>query len=58
MFIPELIRKEGLRQGLRPKTIQTYQQYINRFFQRCYKNPFEVRKQDIQNFLDTLMDTK
>ena len=41
MFIPELIRKEGLRQGLRPRTIQTYQFCTNQFFRRCTKDPIQ-----------------
>jgi len=56
MFVPELIRKEGLRQGLRPKTIQTYQQCVDKFFRMCQKEPFAVRKQDIQEFLDRLIE--
>ncbi len=56
MFIPELIRKEALRQGLRPRTIQTYQQCIGRFFRRCHKDPLAVRKDDIKHFLDLLIE--
>ncbi len=58
MFVPELIRKEGLRRGLRPKTIQTYQHCVERFFKRCRKDPFAVRKQDIEEFLDQLIEKK
>ncbi len=56
MFIPELIRKEGLRQGLRPRTVQTYQRCVGKFFRMCHKEPFLVRKQDIEEFLDRLIE--
>lgn len=56
MFIPELIRKAGLRQGLRPRTIQTYQYCVNQFFQKCKKDPFHIRKIDIQEYLDHLLE--
>ncbi len=56
MFISELIRKEGLRRGLRPKTIHTYQQCVERFFRQCHKDPFEIRKENIKEFLDKLIE--
>ena len=56
MFIPELIRKEGLRQGLRPRTIQTYQFCTNQFFRRCTKDPIQVNKRDLQAYLDYLLE--
>lgn len=51
----DLIRREALRRGLRPKTIQTYQQCVWRFFRRCTIDPFHVRKQDIEGYLDYLL---
>src|SRR3989344_1339016 len=56
MFISELIRKEGLRQGLRPRTIQTYQLCTNQFFRHCKKDPVYVTKIDIQEYLDYLLE--
>jgi len=56
MYPPELIRKEALRRGLRPRTIATYQQCVSCFFKFCKKEPLEVRKQDIQEFLDHLLE--
>lgn len=53
-----MIRKEALRRGLRPKTIQTYQQCVWRFFCSCKRDPFAVRKPDIQEYLDYLIDRK
>ncbi len=50
------MRKEALRQGLRPRTIQTYQQCAERFFHRCHKDPLAVRKDDIKHFLDLLIE--
>lgn len=56
MYPQELIRKEGLRQGLRPRTIQTYQYCTNQFFRRCRKDPIQVNKADIQDYLDHLLE--
>ena len=58
MEVNELIRKEGLRRGLRPRTIQTYQQCTERFFRTCRKEPFQVRKDDIKAYLDILVEKK
>ena len=58
MYVPELIRKEGLRRGLRPRTISTYQECIKRFFRRCRKDPKEVSKNDIKDFLDNLLERR
>jgi site-specific recombinase XerD len=56
MYPPELIKKEALRRGLRPRTIQTYQKCVEVFFRSCKKGPFEVKKSDIQDFLDHLLE--
>jgi len=56
MYPPELIKKEALRRGLRPRTILTYQNCVRVFFQRCKKEPFQVNKKDIQDFLDHLLE--
>jgi len=56
MYPPELIKKEALRRGLRPRTIQTYQKCVEVFFRRCRKEPFQVNKKDIQEFLDHLLE--
>ncbi len=56
MFVPELIRKEGLRQGLRPRTIHTYQFCVNQFFRSCKKDPSQIKKIDIQEYLDYLLE--
>ncbi len=56
MYIPELIRKEGLRRGLSPRTIKTYNHCVERFFRRCRMQPNEVKKQDIKDFLDKLVE--
>ncbi len=56
MDINELIRKEGLRRGLRPRTIQTYQQCVERFFRKSGKEPLSLHKQDIKDFLDILIN--
>ncbi len=56
MNINELIRKEGLRRGLRPRTIKTYQQCVERFFRKSGKEPLSLHKQDIKDFLDVLIN--
>jgi integrase/recombinase XerD len=56
MYIPELIRKEGLRRGLSPRTIRTYSNCVEKFFRTCHKEPFQVTKVDIQYFLDRLLE--
>jgi site-specific recombinase XerD len=56
MNINELIRKEALRRGLRPKTIKTYQRCVEVFFRRCSKDPLQVRSDDIRLFLDHLLE--
>ena len=47
MNVSELIRKEGFRRGLRPKTIRTYQYIINKFLRIYRLDPLNVKKQDI-----------
>ena len=56
MYIPELIRKEGLRRGLSHKTIKTYNHCVRKFFSKCPKQPNEVKKADVKDFLDNLID--
>lgn len=56
MYIPELIIKEGKRRGLSSKTIKTYRLCIKRFFDIYKKDPKEICKQDIKDFLDKLID--
>ncbi len=56
MNLPELIRKEGLRRGLSPRTIRTYQISVELFFRQCRKEPHHIRKPDIQKYLDRLLE--
>ncbi len=56
MFIPELIRKEGLRQGLRPNTITTYCVCVEKFLRICRKESYAITKKDIQDYLDRLLE--
>ena len=55
-MIIELIRKEGLRRGLRPKTIKTYITVLNKFFRTYRKVPHEVTKKDIEKHLLNLLE--
>ncbi|MDO8740648.1 MAG: tyrosine-type recombinase/integrase [Candidatus Woesearchaeota archaeon] len=56
MDIPELIRKIGLRRGLSIRTINTYRQCVKLFFRQCSKDPKEVKKSDIEGYLDRLIE--
>src|SRR3989338_4205165 len=56
MDIPELIRKEGLRRGLSHQTIRTYRYCVRKFFSHCKKDPREVKKADIKEYLDLLIE--
>jgi len=56
MYVPELIRKEGLRRGLSIRTIKTYKQCVRQFFKHCSKDPRKVNKKDIKGHLDYLIE--
>lgn len=56
MDIPELMRKEGLRRGLSNKTIKTYRQCVKQFFMKTRKDPNEIKKQDITDYLDLIIE--
>jgi integrase/recombinase XerD len=56
MDVPELIRKEGLRRGLSHKTIKTYRQCVKQFFMKNSKDPKEIKKQDIKDYLDNIIE--
>ena len=58
MFVPELITKEALRQGLSPCTIRTYCLCVGRFFRHYPKEPHQVTKKDIEQFIDSLLAKK
>ncbi len=56
MDISELVRKEGFRRGLRPQTIKTYQYIVNKFLRIYSLCPLVVKKKDIENHLDKLLE--
>jgi site-specific recombinase XerD len=57
MYVPEIIRKTGLRRGLSINTIKTYIQCVNVFFKKCKtEDPKKVTKKDINAFLDKLVE--
>ena len=56
MDVPELIRKEGLRRGLSIRTIKTYRNCVRLFFKQCNKDPKIIKKKDIKDFLDRLIE--
>ncbi len=55
MFVTELITKEALRQGLSPRTIRTYCQCTERFFRYYPKEPHQINKTEIKQFIDSLL---
>ena len=55
MNIPELMVKEGLRKGIRNKTIKTYVTCVNKFFRIYRKDPKQISKNDIENYLHRLI---
>jgi len=52
----ELIKKEGLRRGLSPRTIKTYQYCVYKFLGKTNKDIFEINKQDVKDYLDYLLE--
>jgi site-specific recombinase XerD len=56
MDVIELIKKEGLRRGLSPKTIKTYCLCVKRFFRHCSKEPRRVTKKDVMDYIDVLLE--
>jgi integrase/recombinase XerD len=58
MQVSELVRKVSLRRGLSPRTIKTYQNCLNKFFRVVKKDPNYLKKSDIQDYLDGLLERK
>lgn len=56
MEINESIRKEAIRRKYSPRTIETYQKCVYRFFQFCKKEPNEVTKKNVREFLENLSE--
>ena len=56
MDVSELIKKEGLRQGLSPRTIKTYTYCVQKFLRIYHKSPHEVTKNDIEKHIQTLIE--
>jgi integrase/recombinase XerD len=56
MYIQELIRKAGMRKGLSLRTIKVYGHCVRLFFNKCKKDPKKVKKRDVLDFLDKLID--
>ena len=58
MNVPELITKVALRRGLSPHTIKTYCHCVERFFRYYPKEPHQVTKKEIEQFIDSLLAKK
>ena len=58
MEVSGLLRKEALRRGLSLRTINTYCSCLNKFFRICRKDPRELTKKDILDYLDNLIERK
>ena len=57
MYVPDLIKKEGLRRGLSPRTIKTYSSCVERFLKH-YKNKDikKITKKDVTDYIDKLLE--
>ena len=57
MYVPDLIKKEGIRRGLSPRTIKTYSSCVERFL-KCYKNKDikKITKKDVTDYIDKLLE--
>ena len=55
MDVTELIKREGLRRGLRPKSIKTYITCFNKFLRIYRKDAREISKLDIQRYQDQMV---
>lgn len=56
MWWLEMVRKEGLRRGYSIKTIKTYIQCLQQFFEYDQKDIKEITKFDVRNYLYKLQD--
>ena len=56
MDISELVKRQAMRRGLSAKTIKTYNQCLMQFFRHCKKDPNKIKKKDIEDYLDMLID--
>lgn len=54
MYVPELIRKEGIRRGLRNETIKTYITCLNKFFRVYRLDPRAITKHDVESYIEQL----
>ena len=55
MKIQELIAREGYRRGLRPETIKTYTYAVGKFLRICKRQPHQITKQDIEQYMIQLV---
>ena len=56
MDVNEGIRKEASRRKYSERTIEAYQNCVNRFFKSCGKEAREVTKKDVREFLEKLSE--
>lgn len=56
MNVAELILRKGLLRGLSPQTIKTYIYTTQKFLRIYRKAPWEVNKNDIENYILTLLE--
>lgn len=56
MDVTNLIWKAGLRRGLSVRTIRTYVYTVNKFLRIYRKEPFNVKKKDIEEHLHRLLE--
>ncbi|MBT4935715.1 tyrosine-type recombinase/integrase [Candidatus Woesearchaeota archaeon] len=58
MDVTGLVKREALRRGLSPRTVDTYCSCLGKFFRVVQRDPKELTKKDILKYIDTLIERK
>src|SRR3990167_9773220 len=56
MDVSYLIKKEGLRRGLSPRTIHTYCSCVKRFLNYTNKEVKRITKKDVTDYIDKILE--
>ncbi|MBI2665405.1 tyrosine-type recombinase/integrase [Candidatus Woesearchaeota archaeon] len=56
MNINELIKRKALIRGLSPATIRTYSYVVEKFFRTIPKEPYQISKNDLENYLLKMLE--
>ena len=58
MDVSYLIKKEGLRRGLSPRTIHTYCSCVKRFLNYTNKEVKRITKKDVTDYIDKILENE